>query len=160
MARSRRCTSLRGMTSDGTGQRRGRGIAGLVALAAAGAVGLAAHTSRAECAGCKHDAAAVHVVGIESTYYTREHIDERFSGKLRECYRRAGWHPGEEKQLDYLVAYDAETGRVTNVKGSMFGRQANPDLLHCLDKELTGVEIGKVRKDREVHGFAMTVRVE
>lgn len=112
-----------------------------------------------ECTGCRHDAADVEVVDVQSTYYTREHINKKFSGKLLACYNRAGWHAGEEHTLDYLVAYDAASGKVTSIKGSMFGKQANADLLHCIDHELTGVDIGQVRKDPEVHGFAMTVRV-
>ncbi len=113
-----------------------------------------------ECSGCKHSAASVKVIDVQSTFYKAEHINRLFSGKLTECYRKAGFHPSDEKQLDYLVGYHATTGRVTSIKGAMFGRAANPDLLACVRKELVGLEIGKVRKDSEVVGFSMTVRVE
>ena len=132
----------------------------ILGLAAIGLVVLDANTSLAECAGCKHTASSVKVIDVQSTYYNAEHINKAFSGKLHECYKKAGWNPGEEKQLDYLVAYNATEGKVTSIKGAMFGRQANHDLLACIDKSLTGVDIGKVRKDPEVHGFAMTVRAE
>jgi hypothetical protein len=78
-----------------------------------------------------------------------EHIDRRFSGRLPGCYPRAGRYAGQEKQLDYLVAYAATSGHVTGVKGAMFGRQPNAELLGCVNEELTGAETGKVRKDPE-----------
>ena len=117
-------------------------------------------TPPAECSGCTHTAGSVKVIDVQSTFYNAGHINRVFSGRLTECYRKAGWHPNEEKQLDYLVGYNATTGRVTSIKGAMFGRAANPDLLACVRKELVELEIGKVRKDSEVVGFSMTVRAE
>jgi hypothetical protein len=111
----------------------------------------------ASCTGCVKRASSVHVVETQSTQYGTEALDRAFSKKLTECYRKAGWAPEREKQLDYLVGYDATSGRVTEIKGAMFGTQPSAELLGCVRKALIGVAIGKVRKDREVHGFSMTV---